>query len=50
MSGLDRRLFLAAGAGLAFAPHAAKAALAVGDMSLGRPNAKVKIVESASAS
>jgi protein-disulfide isomerase len=51
VSALDRRLFLAAGAGLLLAPLIpAHAAVALGDMSLGRPTAKVKIVEYASAS
>jgi protein-disulfide isomerase len=52
----DRRFVLAAAAGLALAPAAfapaayAKTAMAQGDVSLGRPQAKVKLVEYASAS
>ncbi|HEY3697652.1 DsbA family protein [Phenylobacterium sp.] len=47
----DRRFVLAAAAGLALAPAAhAATAMAQGDVSLGRPSAKVKLVEYASAS
>jgi protein-disulfide isomerase len=47
----DRRFVLAAAAGLALAPSAfAAPGMAQGDMSLGKPSAKVKLVEYASAS
>jgi len=51
MNTLDRRSVLAGGAGLALAPlSAAQAGVLVGDMTLGRPHARVKVIEYASAS
>lgn len=50
MSGLDRRAFVALGAGALMVPAFARAAVVAGDVAIGRPTAKVKVVEYASAS
>lgn len=50
MSLIDRRALMALGAGALMAPALAQAKIVLGDMSLGPPTAKVKIVEYASAS